>query len=559
MHPFSGELGRAHGHVYTPWPPCYLADRWGLAINGHIGHTNSPRCRCQSLVVTFQLLDIVAFAGFLAFVVGVSLYASRGKHDAADYFLAGRNLPWWLIGFSLIASNISTEHFVGMAGRGYDLGLAIASYEWMAAVTLVLVGLFFLPRFLRAGIYTIPEFLEYRYDVRTRTLMAAYIMTAYVLVALATVLYSGALALESIFGLDVRAGIWLIGILAGGYTIYGGLKAVVWSDLIQGVALLLGGVLVTVLGFRAIGGVEPFLAAAEGKLHTVLPWNHPEMPWLAVFIGGLWIPNIFYWGLNQFITQRTLAARSLADAQRGIFLAGFIKLLIPFIIVFPGIMAAELFAEQVANPDQAYPVMMRELLPAGLTGLMFAALFGAVMSSLDSMLNSAATIFSVDLYKRHLRPEASSRRLMTVGRVTTAALVLVGCLWAPLVARAGSVFEYIQMFWGFISPGIVAAFLFGLFVPRTPPLAALGGMLLGVPVYGLLLWRLPEVAFLHHMAITFIVICAFMAVVTRVRPLAEALTLPRSEAAVDLTPAPGARFWAGGVIAGAVLLYVVFW
>ena len=231
----------------------------------------------------------------------------------------------------------------------------------------------------------------------------------------------------------------------------------------------------TVLGFRAMGGIEPFFAAAEGKLHTVLPWNHPEMPWLAVFIGGLWIPNIFYWGLNQFITQRTLAARSLADAQRGIFLAGFIKLLIPFIIVFPGIMAAELFAGQVTNPDQAYPVMMRELLPAGLTGLMFAALFGAVMSSLDSMLNSAATIFSIDLYKRHLRPDASSRKLMSVGRVTTGILVVVGCLWAPVVAQAGSVFEYIQMFWGFISPGIVAAFLFGLFRAQNPAAGRLRG------------------------------------------------------------------------------------
>ena len=367
--------------------------------------------------MSFQPLDIAAFVGFLSVVVGVSLYASRGKHDAADYFLAGRNLPWWLIGFSLIASNISTEHFVGMAGRGYELGLAIASYEWMAAVTLVLVGLFFLPKFLQAGIYTIPEFLEFRYDVRTRTLMAGFIMAAYVFVALATVLYSGALALESIFGIDTNLGIWLIGILAGGYTIYGGLKAVVWSDLLQGVALILGGIVVTVLGFRAMGGIEPFLEAADGKLHTVLPWNHPEMPWLAVFIGGLWIPNLFYWGLNQFITQRTLAARSLADGQRGLFLAGFIKLGIPIIIIFPGIMAAELFADQVTNPDQAYPVMMRELLPAGLTGAMFAALFGAVMSSLDSMLNSAATIFSVDLYKRHLRPEASSRRLMVVGSV----------------------------------------------------------------------------------------------------------------------------------------------
>ena len=211
-------------------------------------------------------------------------------------------------------------------------------------------------------------------------------------------------------------------------------------------------------------------------------------------------------------------------------------------------MAAELFADQVTNPDQAYPVMMRELLPVGLTGAMFAALFGAVMSSLDSMLNSAATIFSVDLYKRHLRPEASSRRLMTVGRVTTGVLVLVGCLWAPLVARAGSVFEYIQMFWGFISPGIVAAFLFGIFVPRTPPAAAFGGMIVGIPVYGLLLWLLPDVAFLHHMAITFLVISAFMATLTLRQGLDEPRRLPRAVDGVDLTPAPGAKWWAGGVI-----------
>ncbi len=505
------------------------------------------------------ILDVLAFVLFLLLVVGVSLYASRGKKDAADYFLAGRNLPWWLIGFSLIASNISTEHFVGMAGRGYDLGLAIASYEWMAAVTLVIVGLFFLPRFLQAGIYTIPEYLEHRYDVRTRTLMASFLLAAYVFVALATVLYSGALVLEQLFGIDKTVAIWMLGALAGVYTVYGGLRAVVWSDLIQGVTLLAGGALITVLGFQAIGGVGPFVEAAEGKLHTVLPWNHPEMPWLAVFVGGLWIPNLFYWGLNQFITQRTLAARSLADGQRGIFLAGFIKLAIPFIIIFPGIIAAELFADQVTNPDEAYPVLMRELLPAGLTGIMFAALFGAVMSSLDSMLNSAATIFSVDLYKRHLRPEASSRKLMQVGRSTTLALVLVGCLWAPLVAQAGSVFDYIQMFWGFISPGIVAAFLFGLFVPRTPPVAAFAGMLLGIPVYGLLLWQLDSVAFLHHMAITFLVISAFMGVMTRVRPLASPRPLPRVAEAVDLRPDPHARLWAGGVIAIAAALYVIFW
>ena len=276
--------------------------------------------------MSFQPLDVAAFIGFLLLVVGVSLYASRGKHDASDYFLAGRNLPWWLIGFSLIASNISTEHFVGMAGQGFDLGLAIASYEWMAAVTLVLVGLFFLPRFLQAGIYTIPEYLEFRYDVRTRTLMASFIMAAYVFRGAG----DGALLGSPRSRIDLRDR-HAPGHLAdrhSGRRLHDLRRAegggVVRPD--PGVALLLGGIVVTVLGFRAMGGIDPFLEAADGKLHTVLPWNTPEMPWLAVFVGGLWIPNLFYWGLNQFITQRTLAARSLADGQRGIFLAGFIKL-----------------------------------------------------------------------------------------------------------------------------------------------------------------------------------------------------------------------------------------
>ncbi|NNF26494.1 MAG: sodium/solute symporter, partial [Gemmatimonadetes bacterium] len=320
----------------------------------------------------------------------------------------------------------------------------------------------------------------------------------------------------------------------------------------------LGGLLTTVLAFREIGGWGPFVEAAGDKLHTVLPLNHPEMPWLAVFVGGLWIPNLFYWGLNQFITQRTLAAGSLSQAQRGIFLAAGIKLLIPFIIVFPGIIAAELYAGQIEIADQAYPVLIRELLPAGLTGIMFAALFGAVMSSLDSMLNSAATIFTIDLYQRFRAPDASQQRLVKVGRVATAVLVVIGCLWAPLVAAAGSVFQYIQMFWGFISPGIVAAFAFGMLSPRTPPLAAKGGMLLGVPVYGLLLWRFPDVAFLHHMAITFIAIALFMGLVTRLAP-GEPREMARGTTGVNLTPAPGARLWAAAVVVGAAGLYVFFW
>jgi SSS family solute:Na+ symporter len=445
-----------------------------------------------------------------------------------------------------------------MAGRGYDLGMAIASYEWMAAVTLVIVGLFFLPTFLKAGIYTMPEYLEIRFGRTTRTIMAVFMMLAYVFVALATVLYAGALAIEQIFGLGTTPAIWLIGLLAGAYTIYGGLKAVVWSDLIQGVALLLGGLLVTVIAIDRVGGLGAFLTNHADRLHTVLPWNHPEMPWVAVFVGGLWIPNLFYWGLNQFITQRTLGAKSLANGQKGIFFAAAIKLVIPFIIIFPGIAATELFADQIAVPDQAYAVLIRELLPVGLTGIMFAALFGAVMSSLDSMLNSAATIFTIDVYKTHVAPEASQKRLVRVGRIATGVLVVVGCLWAPIVSNAGSIFQYIQMFWGFISPGIVAVFLFGLYNKRTPMFAASGALLLGIPIYGGLLWALPNVAFLHHMMITFLVLCAWLAASTVLRPTESDFVLTL-DSGLDLEPAKYGGLMGGAVVAAAAVLYAFFW
>ena len=337
-------------------------------------------------------LDVITFVGFIAVVVAVSLYASRREQTQEDYFLAGRKLTWGLIGFSLIASNISTEHFVGMAGSAFGrVGLAIASYEWMSAITLVIVAWWLLPKFLKAGIYTMPEFLEYRYDKTTRTIMATYLMALYVVALLATVLYSGARGLDGVFGFSQSlgewmfdapweqlaeaqrksavlwatiGGAWFIGIVAAVYTIYGGLKAVVWSDLLQGAALLGGGAIVLYMGLKLIGGGaigdhggivggslldgwSRFRETNADKLHVILPWNDPDVPWLAVFVGGLWIPNLFYWGLNQFITQRTLGAKSLAEGQKGIFLCCFFKLLIPFIIVMPGIMAFQLFGDDI--------------------------------------------------------------------------------------------------------------------------------------------------------------------------------------------------------------------
>ncbi len=542
----------------------------------------------------FTAVDYCAFIVYIVAVVVFAMLMSRKEESTEDYFLAGRKLTWWLIGISLIASNISTEHFVGMAGQGYEVGLAFASYEWTAAVAMVLVALFLLPRFLRRGIYTIPEYLESRYSVGARGLMAFLMMMAYILVIISAVLYAGALGLKVVFGLEMIYGVWLIGLIAGVYTVWGGLKAVVWADLFNGLGLILGGVVVTALGFLALGqktaldnkaaeegnaalqasaplganatdearaapkaaakdksatpdeetglawhqefrlGIKTFRNQAAGKLSTVQPWNHPKIPWVAVFIGGLWIPQFFYWGLNQFIAQRALGAKSVAEGQKGIMFAACLKLLIPFIIIFPGIMAFELYAGKISDPDQAYPYMIGQILPSGLKGLMFAALFGAVMSSLDSMLNSASTIFTMDLYKRHLKKDAGDRSLITLGRLATAVFVILACLWAPelgWIAGGEGIFDYLQKAWGFVTPGVVTVFLFGLFSRRTPAPAACGAMLLAIPLYAFFLWTMPKVAFLHHMAFTFIALCGYMIVVTLLIPLRDVEeSLPESDA-----------------------------
>ena len=550
-------------------------------------------------------IDLTVFFGFLGIVIAVSLYAGRREQTSEDYFLAGRKLSWYLIGFSLIASNISTEHFVGMAGSAYGrIGMAVASFEWTAAITLVFVAWVLLPRFLRAGIYTMPEFLEYRYDGTTRTIMSILVMFAYVFTLLATVLYSGAIAINAIFDLSGifqqrfglmpesaefwanTVGIWSIGLIAGAYTIYGGLKAVVWSDLLQGAALLIGGVIVTVLGFHILGdgnlftGIQSFYQANSDKLRVVLPWNDPDVPSLAVFFGGMWIGHLHYWGCNQFITQRTLGAKSLAEGQRGIMLAALIKIFIPFIIVFPGIIAYQMFGPEISTPDKAYPYLISQILPPQLRGIMFAALCGAVMSTFNSGLNSASTIFTIDIYKKFIKPDASQKQQVFVGRIVTAAFVLLACIWAPIISNFQGVFMYIQEFWGFIAPGIVAAFLMGLILKTAPAKAAKGAMLIGLVLYGFarfgrFLFDLPGLnllhgsiqetvasfnswSLLHHMGIVFVLVVLYMIWINYKQPLSEPVELPNRHK-VDTTPEPRVYIWGGVVIGLTVLMYILFW
>ena len=504
--------------------------------------------------------DLLVFLAFYGLVFGVSLWKSRRERDAADYFLAGRNLPWWLIGISIVAANISTEQFVGMAGQGASgVGLAVSNWQLVGSIGVVLIAFTLLPRFLKAGIYTMPEFLEYRYNTATRAIMAVFTVIIYVAVLLTAVLYSGGLTLQTVFGLPLARGVWMIGLIAAIYTSWGGLKAVAWADLFQGLALLAGGLMIFFLGLHACGGWSAFATTNADKLHMALPADHAGLPWTGV-LSGMWIVILYYCGLNQFIVQRNLAARTLRDGQLGVIFAGALWLLVPFAIVMPGIMAQQLYGGEMARPDEAFPTLMKKLVPPGLRGFMFAAIAGAVVSSLASMLNSAATIFTMDVYHRLLDPRASQGRLVWLGRVMTLVFVVLGCAIAPALddPRFGGVFQFIQQFQGYIWPGVVAVFLFGIFVKEAPGSAGVAGLLAGPAIYWLFQQFAPDVHFLVQVALAFQLVLVVMGLITFWRPETRPKALPE-RADLDLRTDTSVKVAGVAVIAGVVGFYVAFW
>lgn len=504
--------------------------------------------------------DITVFSVFFAVVVAVSLYKSRKEQNSEDYFLAGRGLSWWLIGISIVAANLSTEQFVGMAGQGAGtVGLAVSAWQLTGAAGIVIIAFTFLPRFLKSGIYTMPEYLEYRYNAAARAIMAFYTMIIYVTVTITAVLYSGGLTLSTIFELELRLSIWIIGFIAAFYTTWGGLKAVAWADLFLGSALLLGGLTTMALGFQAVGGVSAFFETNRDQLHMVLPADHPDLPWTGVLL-GMWIPIFYYCGLNQFIVQRTLAARTLRQGQLGVIFAGFLWLIVPFAIVFPGIMANQLYGNELSNTDQAYPMLIRHLIPDGLRGFMFAAIAGAVISSLASMLNSASTIFTMDLYQRHLHAKSSQRTLIVVGRIATILFVIIGCQLAPYLnePQFKGVFNFIQEFQGYISPGILAAFLVGFALPKAPAMAGVVALLISAPLYGVLQWQAGSIHFLIRMAITLVSVAAVMGLLTWIFPLPEPRSIPEKHD-FDMRSSVWVKLFGGAVIGAVVVFFIAFW
>jgi len=507
-----------------------------------------------------NFFDIGVFLAFIGAVVGFSMAKSRKEKTSEDYFLASRGLKWWLIGFSIVAANISTEQFVGMAGQGAgSVGLAVSNWQLVGSIGIVVIAFTLLPRFLKAGIYTMPEYLEYRYNSAARALMALTTVVIYIAVLLTAVLYSGGLTLHKIFDMDLTVGVWLIGLIAAAYTAWGGLKAVAWADLFQGGALLLGGVITFFLGLHACGGWEQFSTVNRSQLHMVLAADHEGLPWTGVF-SGMWIVIVYYCGLNQFIVQRNLAAKTLRDGQLGVIFAGALWLLIPFAIVMPGIMSNQLYGDQMAKADEAFPMLIRNLVPAGLRGFMFAAIAGAVISSLASMLNSASTIFTMDVYNRMFDRDASQKRLLLLGRVMTLVFIVAGCLLAPRLdnPKFGGVFQYIQQFQGYIWPGVVAAFLFGMMVPKAPGLAGVAALISGPIIYGLFQAFVGELHFLIQVAIAFLLVLMIMGLITFFKPLDKPKELPVRED-IDIRTTPEVKLAGGLVLAAVAVFYIIFW
>ncbi len=509
----------------------------------------------------------------LAYLVGIFILAqwvSREKvghqKDAKDYFLASKSLPWWAIGASLIAANISAEQIIGMSGSGYALGLAIASYEWMAALTLLIVGKFFLPVFLRNGIYTMPQFLEERYGPRIRTIMAVFWLGLYVFVNLTAILWLGSIAVTQVTGLSQFTALVLLGGFALVYQLYGGLKAVALTDIVQVSLLVLGGLLIVGISLDRIGGDAGMLGGFKLLLAThpehfkmILTPDNPfykDLPGLSVLIGGMWIMNVSYWGFNQYIIQRALAAKDIAEAQKGVMFAAFLKLLMPVIVVLPGI-AALMLVPDLDKPDQAYPKMMA-LLPTGVLGLVFAALIAAIVASVASKINSVSTIFTLDLYNKRGK-QHDEAHLVKVGRIAaTVAIVLAVFTAKPLLGSFDQAFQYIQEYTGFFTPGIVVIFMLGLFWKRANEAGAIAAAVGSFALSIVLKLAWPELPFMDRVGLVFLLALALAVIVSlTLRASAD----PNRIRTDDVSYATSGSFNVGavGVIAILVALYAAFW
>ncbi len=542
--------------------------------------------------------DIIIFLFYFILVASYGYWIYQKKknthNDSKDFFLAEGSLTWWAIGASLIASNISAEQFIGMSGSGFALGLGIASYEWMAAATLLIVAIFFMPLYLKNKIYTMPQFLRQRYDGRVATIMAVFWLLLYVFVNLTSIIYLGALSLQNMLGAPFfycALGLTIFAI----FITLGGMRVIGYTDVIQVFVLILGGLATTYIALNLVSekvgagdgiweGLNLLRQKAPDHFHMVFsrgeflvhdgkggmedPWQ--QLPGLAVLIGGMWIANLSYWGCNQYITQRALGA-SLPTARKGLLFAAFLKLLMPVLVVLPGIACYVMFQENtfpevsnglmengIVKPDKSYSILLN-LLPTGLKGLAFAALTAAIVASLAGKANSISTIFSLDIYRRFFNKDASDKKVVGIGRWVVLMAFVIALAIAPQLKNFGQGFNYIQEFTGFISPGILAMFLMGFFWKRSNSNGALAATVLSIPLSALLKYTIPSMPFLNRMSVVFLACVALIILFGLLDPKSKtnpkALEVDRSMFRMST------GFLAGVVVVSAIIavLYIVFW
>ena len=538
---------------------------------------------------TLQTADYIVFFIYFIIVASYGYYVYRRKRavvtDSKDFFLAEGSLTWWAIGASLIASNISAEHFIGMSGSGFAIGLAISSYEWLSAATLIIVAIFFIPIYLKNKIYTMPQFLSQRYSTTVSMIMAVIWLLVYVFVNLTSIIYLGALAVSSISGISFEwciAGLSVFSIIVT----LGGMKVIGYTDVIQVLVLVIGGLVTTYLacqllsekfgyGGEILKGLSVLRKEAPEHFHMIFDKSSPhykELPGVSVLVGGMLVNNLAYWGCNQYIVQRALGA-NLKTARTGILFAAFLKLIVPVIAVLPGIImyvlhSKGMFTQQmqdagVVKPDHAYPTLMN-LLPAGLKGVAFAALTAAIVASLAGKANSISTIYCMDIYHKFINRGASEKKLIGMGRWVVIVAMLIAALVAPALRSLDQAYQFIQEYVGFFSPGVLAIFLLGMFWRRTTAPAALAGAALTIPISTVLKflpdWTnglFPDFPFLDRMAFTFLIIVAIMVAISlqQPRPSKDAIEVDNSMFKVS-----------GGFVALSVLimgilvaLYTVYW
>ena len=541
---------------------------------------------------TLQTADYVVF---FVYFIAISVYGYYIYHrkkstttSSKDFFLAEGSLTWWAIGASLIASNISAEHFIGMSGSGFALGLAISTYEWMSAATLIIVAVFIIPVYLKNKIVTMPQFLSKRYNDKVSTIMAVFWLLVYVFVNLTSIIYLGALAISSISTISFEWAIVGLSIFSMIVTL-GGMKVIGYTDVVQVFVLIIGGLVTTYLALTLLSeqygfgkdifkGLSIIRQEAPSHFHMIFDSSHPhykELPGLSVLIGGMLVNNLAYWGCNQYIVQRALGA-DLNTARKGILFAAFLKLLVPVIAVLPGIVmyvlhSKGMFQQEMADaagtvkPDHAYPTLMN-LLPAGLKGIAFAALTAAIVASLAGKANSISTIFSLDIYKKFFNKEASERKMVLVGRWAVVVSMVIAAIVTPALKSLDQAYQFIQEYVGFISPGVLAIFLLGFFWKRTTAAAAMAGALLTIPISTVLkflpVWTngsFPDYPFLDRMSIDFVLIVVIMVAMSLAKPKSE---MDTHTIEVDTSMFKiSTSFAIGSIIIMGILaaLYTVFW